>query len=63
MKDVIEFIIIYFIVFCIGVVCGLFYRNDKDVNNDGEVNSQDYIELRKEMMKDECYVNGGWNCE
>lgn len=39
-------------------------QDDYDVNNDGVINAVDYIALRKYLMnKEECFVNGGWNCE
>ena len=40
-------------------------QDDYDVNNDGVINAQDYVAIKNYIMnrEEECYVNGGWNCE
>lgn len=58
-----EYLMIGTLIFMLGAGFGMVFKNDKDVNNDGKVNSKDYIEIKKEIMQDSCYVDGGWNCE
>jgi hypothetical protein len=40
-------------------------QDDYDVNNDGLINAVDYVLIKNYIMNrdEECYVNGGWNCE
>ena len=40
-------------------------QDDYDVNNDGLINAQDYVAIKNYIMnkEEECFVNGGWNCE
>lgn len=40
-------------------------QDDLDVNNDGVINAQDYVVIKNYIMnrEEECFINGGWNCE
>ena len=40
-------------------------QDDYDVNNDGLINASDYVAIKNFIMAqdEECFVNGGWNCE